>query len=574
VNSAANATLATPISGAGGLAKTGGGTLNLTGASTYTGGTAVNGGTLAVNGSIVGNVAVGGAGTLGGTGTIAGNVAVAGTLAPGNSIGTLNISGNYAQAAGSTYQVEVNAAGQSDKLNVSGGAAIAGGTVAVQAQSGSYARNTTYTILTANGGVSGTYANVTSNFAFLTPSLSYDANNVYLNLFMNQSAFAAGAQTPNQYAVGTVLDQNWVSATGDFATVLNALSVLSTQQGPWALNQVSGQPYADFGSFNVANNALFMNALGQQMALARGGQGLGQRQALAEACDVAACDGTSPFSVWASALGGVGSVQGDGNSSTFSYNVGGTAAGIDYRVTPNVLVGLAAGYTSGTQWVDSFQGKGWSNTVSVAAYGSFTQRGLYVDALAGYAYSNNQLQRQLSIPGLQPRTANGSTGANQFLGQVEAGYKLGLHAPAQATVTPFARFQASSINQAAFSEWGANSLSLNVQQQTTTSLRTTLGAELAGAVPLGGDRTLDLGLRLGWLHEYADTARPLTAAFAGAPTASFTVYGATPARDAAIVGFSASTNVATATKLYLRYDGEVGAGSDNHTLNLGLRISW
>ena len=51
--------------------------------------------------------------------------------------------------------------------------------------------------------------------------------------------------------------------------------------------------------------------------------------------------------------------------------------------------------------------------------------GFYADALAGYAYSNNQLQRQISIPGLQPRTANGSTGANQFLGQVEAGYRLG-----------------------------------------------------------------------------------------------------------------------------------------------------
>jgi hypothetical protein len=87
---------------------------------------------------------------------------------------------------------------------------------------------------------------------------------------------------------------------------------------------------------------------------------------------------------------------------------------------------VGTGYSSGTQWVDSFQGKGWSNSVSVAAYASFTQQGFYLDALAGYAYSNNQLQRQISIPGLQPRTANGSTGANQFLAQAEAGYKIGL----------------------------------------------------------------------------------------------------------------------------------------------------
>ena len=90
----------------------------------------------------------------------------------------------------------------------------------------------------------------------------------------------------------------------------------------------------------------------------------------------------------------------------------------------------------------------------------------------------------------------------------EAGYSFGIYAPAAATLTPFARFQASSINQAAFSEWGANSLSLNVAQQTTTSLRTVLGADLA------------------------------------------------------------------ATQLYLRYDGELASGTDNHALTAGLRMSW
>ena len=56
----------------------------------------------------------------------------------------------------------------------------------------------------------------------------------------------------------------------------------------------------------------------------------------------------------------------------------------------------------------------------------------------------------------------------------------------------------------------------------------------------------------------------MTAAFAGAPSASFTVLGATPRRDAAVIGFSAMTNVADATQLYLRYDGDVGGGTDNH----------
>ena len=455
-----------------------------------------------------------------------------------------------------------------------GTAALTGGSVQVLAQNGTYARQTRYTILTASSGLSGTFSGVTSNFAFLTPSLSYDANNVFLSLF--QSAFAAGAQTPNQYAVGTTLDRANASATGDFSTVLDALSVLSNTQGPAALNAISGQPYADFGTMNVQGSMLFMNAVGQQMALARGSAtGGGQRQALAQACEIASCDAASPWGAWASALGGLGSVAGNGNSSTLTYNFGGAAAGIDYRLDPRFLVGLSAGYAAGNQWVDSFMGRGWTDSVSVMAYGSFTQQGFYTDALAGYAWSGNQLQRQILIPGLQPRTANGSTGANQFLGQVEAGYKVPVFAPAFASVTPFGRFQVATVNQNGFSEWGsANSLNLTVAQQTTTSLRSTFGAELAGAIGLGDAKTLDLALRLGWMHEYADTGRPITAAFAGAPSNAFTVYGATPQRDAATIGFSASTAIAQATSIYLRYDGAIGSGNDNHTLNVGVRITW
>ena len=264
---------------------------------------------------------------------------------------------------------------------------------------------------------------------------------------------------------------------------------LSTTQGPIALDAISGQPWADFGTMNTNNAAMFMNALGQQMAMARGASASGQRQALAQACDIAACDGaSSPLSAWMSALGGLGSVLGDSNASTLTYNFGGAAAGLDYRLDPRFLVGIGAGYTHGTQWVNTFLGQGWSDSVSVAAYGSFTQSDFYLDALAGYAYFNNQLQRQILIPGLQQRTASGSTGANQFLGQAEGGYKVGLYAPAAATITPFGRLQLSSVTQNAFSESGAQSLSLNVAQQTTNSLRTTLGADLASSIGLGNEQ--------------------------------------------------------------------------------------
>ena len=160
-------------------------------------------------------------------------VADGGTLAPGNSIGTLTVNGNFAQNGG-TYVVEVNAAGQSDRINVTGtrhhqrrhGAGAGRSRAATP-------RSTTYTILNATGGVSGTYSGVTSNFAFLTPSLSYDANNVFLTL-------ALQGRTPSrlrrQHAQPVRRRHGarpaFASATGDFATVLSALAGLSTAAGP------------------------------------------------------------------------------------------------------------------------------------------------------------------------------------------------------------------------------------------------------------------------------------------------------------------------------------------------------
>ena len=112
-------------------------------------------------------------------------------------------------------------------------------------------------------------------------------------------------------------------------------------------------------------------------------------------------------------------------------------------------------------------------------------------------------------------------------------------------------------------------------QQTTNSLRTHVrrrSRRRHRARRRPGSSTS----RFGWAGctSIADTGRPITAAFAGAPANAFTVYGATPQRDAAVIGFSASTAIAAATQIYLRYDGEIGSGTDNHALNLGVRITW
>src|SRR3546814_3413839 len=84
-----------------------------------------------------------------------------------------------------------SAAGASDRLAVTGDVTIEGGTVQVLAEAGDYQPVTDYAIITAGGAVDGTFDAVTSNLAFLTPSLAYAADSVTLTLIRNDPSFAS-----------------------------------------------------------------------------------------------------------------------------------------------------------------------------------------------------------------------------------------------------------------------------------------------------------------------------------------------------------------------------------------------
>ena len=243
---ATSGTYAGVMSGTGGLTTQGGGAVTFSGTNTYSGPTTINSGAFNVSGSIassvtvnnggvfnitgssIGGVTVNSGGTLGGSGTIGGNVTNSGTLAPGNVGTTLTVSGNLVHNSGATYQVSVNAAGQNSRVNAGETATLNGGTVQVAAVSGSYSPSTTYTIVNATGGLSGTFTNVSSNFAFLTPALTYDANNAYLTLTTN---FANNSQNNTQSTIGNVLNMIGPYATGDMLTVLGALATVKSSAG-------------------------------------------------------------------------------------------------------------------------------------------------------------------------------------------------------------------------------------------------------------------------------------------------------------------------------------------------------
>ncbi|ODR94927.1 hypothetical protein AUC70_03860 [Methyloceanibacter stevinii] len=133
-------------------------------------------------------------------------------MAPGNSFGTITVNGAFSMAAASTFEVEVDAAGNHDKVVVNGTVNLTGATLKVLAADGAYRNSTDYVIIANDGtdSVKGKFGSVFTNLAFLIPTVDYaggTGNDVVLNLERNATLFQDVAQTKNQKAVAGALDE-------------------------------------------------------------------------------------------------------------------------------------------------------------------------------------------------------------------------------------------------------------------------------------------------------------------------------------------------------------------------------
>lgn len=253
--------------GTGGSLVQAGGRLTLAGVNTYTGPTTVNNGLLTVNGSIASSslTRVSTHGILSGTG-IVGNTTIAagGTLASGNGnvLGSqLVVAGNLAFQSGAQYLVQLSQFAASTTV-ISGTASLGGDVLIVP---GSFISRR-YPILSAGGGISGTFNAPLAIGLPLDASLSYDAHNVVLNLQLSFTA-AQGGFSSNQQSLADVLTKSFNANDG-----INSAFALATRT-PAGLTQISGEGATSPQQTTFGAMTQFMNLVTDPFVDGRGGEG-------------------------------------------------------------------------------------------------------------------------------------------------------------------------------------------------------------------------------------------------------------------------------------------------------------
>ena len=253
------------------------------------------------------------------------------------------------------------------------------------------------------------------------------------------------------------------------------------------------------------------------------------------------------------------------NARGYDLATGGFTLGVDYRLTPNVTVGLNTGYArSGADLAGG--GRLTVDGAKLGAYATYFDEGFYLDAAVQGGY-NSYSTRRTALRG----SATGSTSGGEVNALIATGFDFTSDA---LRIGPTASFQYTHIGLGSFQESGSLA-PLSLPSQGGDSTRTAIGMKAAYEFRLANGVVVRPEGRLAWQHEFGDIAYAIDARFANGGGGTFTVQGSEIGRDSALLGLGVAVLWSERTAAYLYYDGELGRSNyTSNNVSGGVRMTF
>jgi outer membrane autotransporter protein len=352
----------------------------------------------------------------------------------------------------------------SARIAASGGASVAGTLVLLRGL-GSYQAGRVYTVVSAPGGISGNFRTLTNtrpelNFIVTETATTIDVES--LTNFISGSA-NLGLNATNQRAVAGVLDTLSGVIPGDIGQLVNAAQNLPAAQRGQALDQLSGQSYADFLTAGRDSFRAFLGGVREQFdgaGQADGGAGAGTDRVVLRAAR------------WGNGFGKFTSVRGNGNGAGVNATTSGGTVGI---LGMAAQAGAALGYSHADFSVDGLGQSGGLDMAALGAYGEQRWGGVFLDGIAGAAYEHGDGDRRIAFGGVE-RRASGSFDGFSAGGLALLGWRW--QAEPALLIEPSASLAYVHIGQGSVAETGGNCANLLIARKGQNTLQSVTGARI------------------------------------------------------------------------------------------------
>ena len=511
-----------------------------------------------------------------------------GVLCPGGNdrIQTSTLTGNFTQTAGGSLGIKLAAVPDLFAIN---GTATIDGTLVVSRFNGFVpTKGDQFTILTATGGVTGQFTALDDllkrNYALELGTL-YGPNQI--DLITLQGSFVPFALTPNQRAVAQNLDafSGYLSTNqlqGD-PRETNLIATLDAVPGPQlpadfdliAPEELGALYDMEFGSVDtlVGSVQSRMNDLRNGYASSSGSLSLfspgGPVMQLASADrSLPPMTKAGPNDDWSAFAGGYGQfvhVSSTANAPGYSLQNSGVTLDFDKRVD----TGLAGGFTLDYAGGEASLANGGSANMEGGRggiYGTWFSTNAYLEAQVGAGGARYDSKRA-ALGGF----ASGDTKGYEIDTMFGGGYELRHPDFTNFTFGMLAELHYAYVDIEGFTETGSLS-PLQIMENDSHSLWSLIGWRLAYEWHVA-EETFRPELRIGWRHEFLDTARTISSQMASGAGTVFQVESPSLGRDSLSLVTGLSTRCSQHLSIFAYYDGELARdNAASHTVNGG--ISW